>query len=92
MDWKFDQAPNVVCITCHSIIAGHPILLVAHYEEDHSWCFLDGEPFDMETSYVVAMATVVKLHPEISEIADLPPGWVAERTALNKPWIRRRDV
>jgi hypothetical protein len=36
MDWKFDQAPNVVCITCQSVIAGNPVLVVTHYEEDHS--------------------------------------------------------
>lgn len=92
MGWKFDQAPNVACITCQSVIDGHPILFVTHYEDDHSWCFFDGAATDIATALVVAMSEVVEKHPRIDEIADLPSGWMAERRALDQPWIRRRNV
>ncbi|MGH9968902.1 MAG: hypothetical protein ACREBG_14035 [Pyrinomonadaceae bacterium] len=42
-DWPFDQAPNVAAITTRQVIeSGSPILLVTHYEDDHSWAFLCG--------------------------------------------------
>ena len=38
--WPFDQAPNVAAVTStHITREGCPILLVTHYEEDHSWSF-----------------------------------------------------
>ena len=80
MSWPFDQAPNVACITCRSVIDGAPVLLVTHYEDDHSWAFLDGNVFDEGAAMVVAMKTVVERDPALAEIADLPPGWTA--TAL----------
>ncbi len=91
MTWKFDQAPNVACITCRSVIAGQPVLVATHYEEDHSWGFLDGAPPSTANALVVAMSTVVHRHPDLEEIASLPPGWSATRVAVGEPWTRRED-
>jgi hypothetical protein len=92
MTWKFDQEPNVACITCKSVIAGHPVLVATHYEDDHSWAFLDGQNFDTADALVVAMSTILELHPDLDEIAGLPPGWSATRTASGEPWSKRQDV
>lgn len=91
MTWRFDQARNVACITCRSVVDGHPVLVATHYEDDHSWGFLDGQPAKMETALVVAMSTVVDRHPDVNEIADLPPGWSAERPAVGEPWLKRQS-
>lgn len=91
MDWKFDQAPNVACITVRSVIDGAPVLLVTHYEDDHSWAFMDGEAHDTMDALVVAMAEVLNVHPELQEIADLPPGWSASRGAVGEPWSTSLD-
>jgi hypothetical protein len=91
MTWKFDQAPNVACLTCRSVIEGHPVLVVCHYEDDHSWAFLDGAPFDGASALVVAMSSVVDRHPDLDEIADLLPGWSATRVAAGEPWSRTED-
>jgi hypothetical protein len=32
------------------------------------------------------MSTVVGLHPDIIDIAALPPGWIARRSAPGQPW------
>lgn len=91
MTWMFDQARNVACITCGSVLEGHPVLVVTHYEDDHSWGFLDGSSNDGETALVVAMSEVVDRHPDLAEIAPLPPGWSATRTAAGEPWLRQQD-
>jgi hypothetical protein len=92
MTWKFDQDRNVACITCRSIVDGAPVLVVTHYEDDHSWAFLDGQDADPAKAIVVSMSTVVDGHPELQEIADLLPGWSATRRSADLPWIRRRDA
>ena len=92
MIWKFDQVQNVTCITCRAVVAGDPVLVVTHYEDDHSWAFLDGRAYDPSTALVVAMSTVVNAHPELDEIASLPPGWTATRAAVGQPWIKQQDA
>ena len=92
MTWMFDQAPGVACITCRSVIAGSPVLVVTHYEDDHSWAFLDGQVSDLGEALVVAMSTVLDRHPGLEEIAGLPPGWTAIRAAADQPWTRQRDA
>lgn len=91
MTWRFDQAPNVACIACRSVIEGHAVLVVTHYADDHSWAFFDGAPVDMAAAQVVAMSTVIQRHPGLDEIADLPPGWSATRSAIGAPWLREQD-
>jgi len=88
-EWKFDQARNVACITCRSVIGGKPVLIATHYEDDDSWGFLDGQPVDMAEAMVVAMSTVIDRHRDLDEIADLPPGWTATRDAVGEPWLRQ---
>ena len=87
MGWKFDQPPNVACITCASVIKGHPVLLATHYEDDHSWAFMDRGPVDPASALVVAMSEIVDRHPDLAEIANLSPGWSATRTAVGEPWM-----
>lgn len=90
--WIFDQAPNGAAITCtHITRDGDPILLVTHYEDDHSWGFLSGKPVVVEDGQVVAMKTIVDLDPTVMQVADLPPGWSAERDAVGDIWSKYKD-
>ena len=91
MTWVFDQAPNVACIVSRLVINGEPVLIVTHYEDDHSWAFLDGQPFSPARAVVVAMSEVLALHPELIAVADLPPGWTAIRMAISEPWSKQQD-
>lgn len=91
MTWKFDQGPDVACITCKSVIDGAPILVITHYADDDSWVFLDGQAWDPDSSLVVSMKTIVDRHPSITAIADLPPGWTAIRPAVDQPWHRSEE-
>lgn len=90
MIWKFDQTPNVACITCQAVMDGHTVLVATHYDVDHCWAFLDGAPTNTAKPLVVAMSEVVERHPDLEEIASLPPGWSATRASVGHPWIRQR--
>ena len=89
--WMFDQEPNVACVSCQSVMSGEAVLVVTHYDDDHSWAFLDGRTFDPAQAVLVAMSEVVDIHPDLHAMADLPPGFTASRTAVTEPWTQQRD-
>jgi len=88
MEWKFDQAPNVACITSQAVLDGSPVLVVTHYSDDHSWAFLDGAEADPAQARVVSMGSIVRLHPDVEAVADLLPGMNAVRSASGAAWHR----
>jgi hypothetical protein len=89
--WPFADAENTAAITLKRIVAGiAPILLVTHDSEDGCWQFLDGGEISDEDASVVALREILNLDPTIEEVADLPFGWVAERTAVGTSWRRRK--
>jgi hypothetical protein len=91
MDWKFDQDPDVACITSRAVIDGSPVLFVTHLEDDHSWAFFENAPTETIPTMLVAMSDVVDRHPDLPQIADLPPGWSATRESASAPWLTKPD-
>lgn len=92
MEWPFDQAPDVAAITTVGVLDGLPILVVQHYEDDHSWSFLCGTTNDDRDGRVIGMGTALRLDPTLRSIADLPPGWIARRSSAGGDWSREPDV
>ena len=92
-DWPFDQAPNVAAISTRQIIELHyPILLVTHYEDDHSWAFLCGTTNNhVNDGSVIGMVQALHIDPTLRSIADLPPGWSAWREDGEAEWVRYRE-
>lgn len=89
MKWPFDQKANVAAITTVGVIEnGLPVLVVQHYEDDHSWAFLCGTTDDERDGRVIGMAEALRIDPSLRTIADLPPGWIARRSAIDVPWTR----
>jgi hypothetical protein len=89
-DWPFPEPPNVVTITTRQVIhEGRPILLVKHEEDgEAAWQFLTGGPVQFADMMVVALGEMVKREATLTELADLPPGWRARRSAVGEPWQR----
>ena len=87
-DWPFDQPPDAAAITIRAVLDGSPILLVSHDADDDGWQFLDGSEVDVDNAALISMAHAVALDPSIREVADLPPGWTAWRSAAGEPWQR----
>jgi len=66
------------------------ILLVSHDADDHGWQFIGATDANMPDAKIVALEEIVHLDPTVLEVADLPPGWQAIRTAPGQPWTRRQ--
>jgi len=75
----------------HIVKEGLPVLIVTHYEDDHSWGFQSGLPVTTADAQVVAMSEMMELDPTVSEVADLPPGWSAVRQAFGGEWKLTKD-
>ena len=89
-DWPFDQPKNVACITLWNILRdGAPILLATH-DDDGSWQFLDGSDLSDVKPAVVGLSNMVEQDPTLLELADLPEGWRAWRSAPGAPWTREQ--
>ena len=88
-DWVFDEPKNVAVITTRQIIRdGHPILYVSHDADDGAWQFHTGGAFATQDGMIVALHSIVELDPSVSQLADLPLGWVAQRANATAAWER----
>ena len=88
-DWPFDDPENVVTMTVRQVVHGdQPILLAVRDADDGMWQFLTGGPVEMADAMLVSLLQVYRMDPSIGELADLPLGWTAERTAPGQPWRR----
>ncbi len=89
-DWPFDDPENVATMTVRQVTHdGQPILLVVRSADDGMWQFLTGGPISMADAMIVSLRGVFRLDPTIGELADLPLGWTAERSAPGQPWQRQ---
>jgi hypothetical protein len=87
--WPFSDPPNVAVITTTGILrSGDQILHVAHDDDDGTWHFNDGAEPDEDDAMVVTLQDIFDLDPSIAELANLPEGWAAERSARGKAWKR----
>ena len=89
--WPFDQPKNCSTFTMRQVMTrAEPILLVSHDEEDHGWQFIGSSEASMEDAMLVTLKSIVAIDPSVGEVADLPPGWQAVRSAPGHPWMRRK--
>jgi hypothetical protein len=87
--WPFDQAQKVAALTTSRVLDdGFPILRVVHYLDDEDWAFTCGTTNDTADLRVIAMEEALALDATLAQIADLPPGWGAFRSASGGKWER----
>ncbi len=92
MEWPFDQERNVAAVTTRQVaLEQYPILLVVHYSYDHSWAFTCGTTSKSDDLMLVGMGEVVDLDETLYQIANLPPGWCAERESIESEWRKFKD-
>lgn len=91
-EWPFEDPKNHAVITIKRVVNdGKPILYASHDKDDGGWQFLDGGDVTQEDAMVVSLEQIVQIDPSLKDLADLPLGWYAERTALGQPWKRTKQ-
>jgi len=85
--WPFDQPPNGAAVTLRRITElRSQVLVVAHDADDHGWQFLDGSEASTGDAQIVSMSQMVGLDATLLEVADLLPGWIAQRSGVGERW------
>ncbi|HEY9127676.1 MAG TPA: DUF4262 domain-containing protein [Acidobacteriaceae bacterium] len=92
-DWKFLCSPHTNAFLSQTVYDGkEAITYVSHDADDGAWQFL-GDLMDAGGGPVlVCLHHPINSDPSLKELADLPLGWCAERTALWQPWVRREKT
>lgn len=88
-DWKFETPAEGMAVTTKQVMAGATVVYVSHDSDDGAWQFHTADPLTEEDALLVTLGDVLEVHPSMVELADLPAGWVAERSAAGAPWTRR---
>ena len=84
----FDENPRLGVVTTTSVLAGAPILMVTHDEDDGGWQFLCGTTNDPDDGRIVHLEEIVVMDPTVTSVADLPLGWLAFRKSVGSDWHR----
>ncbi len=88
-EFPFRENPRLGVITTITVLEGAAsVLLVSHDADDGGWQFLCGTTDDPKDSRIVCLADLVDRDRTLAEVADLPLGWVAFRTAVGGEWTR----
>jgi hypothetical protein len=88
MSPAFIDDPRLGVLTTAPVLAGAPILMVSHDADDGGWQFLCGTTNDPADGRIIHLKEIVAMDPTVTEVADLPLGWIAFRGKVGEAWTR----
>ena len=87
MTFAFKDAPETACIVCQHVLDGkNPITFISHDKEDGMWQLLCSEDHILEDVRLISLAEAFQIDKSIGQAADLPCGFVMERTEAKGRW------
>ena len=94
VEWPFSDAPNTAVFTNKHVMAGKLITAVYHDEEEGAWQFHTDDPDTNSNAVlmIVALSEVFSKDASIAELASLPVGHVARRSAKSAPWVINKHI
>ncbi|WP_042203229.1 hypothetical protein [Paenibacillus camerounensis] len=89
----FEDLPNVAVLTLEKIMNREsPVLYVTHDAEDGMWQFLDGNKINEEEARLLSLMEMVNIDSTLTELFDLPQGWMAWRENEESEWFRAPNL
>lgn len=90
-NWKFPDPPHTRVFLSDAVHKGtEPVTYVSHDAEDGAWQFLGDSMIDGGGPVISCFHHPIDHDPSLTELADLPLGWYAERAKVGEPWIRKQ--
>jgi hypothetical protein len=84
----FDRSRDATAYSTRSVIEGERAILLVIHSEDGTWQFLPGDEVEVAEGVTLHLAHIVDAHAELGALADLQPGWAAERASASSTWER----
>lgn len=92
-NWKFLDDPHTRVFLSDTVHKGtETVTYVSHDAEDGAWQFLGHSMSDGGGPVTSCFHHPIDRDPSITELADLPLGWYAERDAVGEPWTRKKHT
>jgi hypothetical protein len=89
-NWKFPDPPHMRVFLSETVHKGtEPITYVSHDAGDGAWQFLGDSMSDGGGPVISCFHHPIDSDPSLTELADLPLGWYAERDNIGQPWTRK---
>lgn len=89
-NWKFPDPPHTRVFLSKTVHEGtEPVTYVSHDAEDGAWQFLGDSMSDGGGPAISCFHHPIDNDPSLTELANLPLGWYAERAKPGEPWIRK---
>jgi hypothetical protein len=86
--WPFEEAENTAAFCCeHVFLSERPILFVTH-DHDGDWQFLCGGMHPDDKPRLVCLGCMSEKDATLWVLADMPPGWDADRENEDMVWKR----
>jgi hypothetical protein len=90
-EWKFPDPPHTTAFLSQTIHDGtEPVTYVSHDADDGTWQFLGDSMSEVGGPVISCLHHPIDSDPTLTELADLPLGWSAERERLGEPWVRSK--
>jgi hypothetical protein len=90
-NWKFEDSPHTAVFLSEAIQTGtEEITYVSHDAEDGAWQFLGKSMTGGGKPVLSCFHHPVDRDPSLTELADLPLGWYAERDGVGASWVRKQ--
>ena len=91
-DWKFSDQPHTRVFLSKAVHNGtEPVTYVSHDIEDGAWQFLGDSMTGGEDPVISCFHHPIDNDGSLTELADLPLGWYAERSGQGEPWTRHEQ-
>jgi hypothetical protein len=90
-NWKFNDPPHTIVFLSQAVHSGaEPVTYVSHDAEDGAWQFLGDSMAGGDGPVISCFHHPIDSDTGLSELADLPRGWYAERSKVGEPWVRKQ--
>jgi len=88
-NWKFSEKPHTKVFISKPVQENKEwITYVTHELSDGAWQIVGETGVESGGPELACLHQMIEKDPTLTELADLPKGWYAERTAPGKPWER----
>jgi hypothetical protein len=88
-DWKFSDKPHTKTFISKAVAEGQEwITYVTHDLSDGAWQFVGDTGIENGGPVLACLHHMVEKDPTLTELADMPRGWYAERETPEAPWER----
>jgi hypothetical protein len=84
---SFIEDSNTAVFTTKYVLFEHSPILFVFHDTDNYWSFNGKEKCKEDADYkIIALSEAIIIDPTITEVADMPTGYMAEREKIGDKW------